>query len=171
MGVLPPKENYLIYLDAKKDPEILRFSNCHRDAVVHNANDKFTYRFTPNPLIESGSCLLQISALDSKGYHQFGAISFRDTSEDIEAAVYCNGKSMEYRGASVCQAKVGTTQVIEFKEPMQYKESKGCQVDALKKGQKFKFTVKEGYCLFLFRSENGGFHKLTTFGYNNIVKK
>ena len=172
-GVLPPDTTYLLALQSRKEPEIVRVSNCHRDVVLREVDDnELSYRFTPNRKVEDGSCLLQITFLDEKGYHQFAAVSFRDESESLPVSVYCNGSTVYYEGASVCQGKAGTLQAIEFDVPVEVLASSGCKLPTTKDdGYLWHFSVKEGYCVFDFKSEDDEFHRLTTFGYNNLVKQ
>jgi len=169
-GVLPKQASYHLEMRSKKDAEVIRVSNCHRDLVFYEGNDKFTYRFSPNMRIEDGSCLLLITFLDNKGFDQYGAISFRG-DETVPAVLSCNGVSVPALGASACQAKSGTMQGIEFKELMKVKAADGCELPQTNDGGKFWiYTVKTGFCLYLFKSDkNGEFHKLTTFGYNDVL--
>lgn len=168
-GVLPRLRAYPLAMRSRKEPELIRLSNCHRDSVFRDVDDKFSYEYVPNRLIESGSCILQITFLDSKGYHQFGAISFRD-DETLPADLSCNGSRIAYEGASVCQGKAGTLQVIQFEEPVQVKASKGCDKPSSDDDKAWEYPIKEGFCVYLFRSHSEEFHKLTTFGYTDFVK-
>lgn len=168
-GVLPPQDEYFIDFKFKTDPEILRLSNCHRDVVLYNVNKKYTFHYKPNPMIETGSCLLQITALDSKGRHQFGALSFQTKDESLEAVLYCNGSYVRSLGASVCQAKEGTTQVVRFLDDVMYKEADGCKLVRID-SKSFEITTHKDYCLYMFKDEKGRIHKLTTYGYTDIIK-
>ena len=168
-GVLPQAQAYHLELRSRKDPELIRVSNCHRDVVFRNEDDKFSYGYIPNRSVENGSCILQFTFLDSKGYHQFGAISFVD-GETLPAVLSCNGEKYHAVGASTCQAKVGTIQVIEFEKPLQAKASTGCELP-ISNGKAWQYKVKEDYCLYIFKSDSNEFHKLTTFGYNEVVNQ
>ena len=170
-GVLPPKKEYLLELRSRKEPEIVRLSNCHRDVVLRDVDDKLAYRFSPNPKVEAGSCILQVTFLDSKGYHQFGAIAFAQEGDDLLGFVACNGLEFSAEGASACQAKVATLQSIEFDKPVEVKASAGCKLPTSEDEYLWYYSIREGFCLYLFRTEDGEFHKLTTFGYNDFMKQ
>jgi len=170
MVVLPNKLSYDLKFDARENPEIVRISNCHRDVIFRYQKKHFSFRYTPNRRIENGSCALLVTFLDDKGRHQFGAISFRD-DETLPATVSCNGTNVKYDGASVCQAKSGTIQAIDFDVPVQVR-SMACTVPTGTDDRKhWTFATKDDFCLYVFKSDNGEVHKLTTFGYNEIMKQ
>ena len=170
-GVLPAADSYTLTLESRKEAELVRVSNCHRDVVFRDIDDeRFVYTYTPNGLIENGSCLLQFTFLDEKGFHQFGAISFIG-DETLPAVLSCNGALIEYRGASVCQRKSGTLHVAEFAEQVEVTSSKSCEAPTSENGRIWQYSIKKGFCLFLFKNERGEFHKLTTFGYNDFMKQ
>lgn len=170
-GVLPKKNAYRLRIKSRKEPELVRLSNCHRDVIDRDADDKYEYTYIPNRSIENGSCVLQITFLDSKGYHQFGAISFKDEDETLEAQIACNGEVMGTEGASVCQAKAGTLQIVSFDSYTEVRGSNGCKLPQSEDGYEWKYSVREGLCVFLFKSEDGSFHKHTTFGYTDILEQ
>lgn len=169
LGVLPKKKAYNLEIRAREKAELVRFSNCHRDFIDTKKRgwDEYSYYFEPNPSIEKGSCVLQITFLDAKGYHQFGAVSFVD-DETLPARLACNGEKKDRAGASTCQAKVGTLQTITFKDSTQVKST--CAKPKTKDSKLWTYAIEQGFCLFLFRSKAGEFHKLTTFGYEDIAK-
>lgn len=171
-GVLPKRSKYLLDIKSRKRPEIIRLSNCHRDLVYRgrDTSHKFKYDFIPNRKIENGSCLFQFSFLDSKGYHQWGAVSFVD-DETLKANLYCNGRASKTIGVSACQAKSGTIQVIELENESDVRGQKGCEKPTTKDGLAWSFKVKEGLCFYIFKSVEGDFHRLDTYGYNDIVKQ
>lgn len=169
-GVLPQQESYRLQLRSRKDPELVRISNCHRDLVFRDEDDKFSYTFVPNSKVESGSCILQFTFLDTKGYHQFGAITFRG-DESLPASMSCNGEKVETVGASACQAKAGTLQAIEFPSQVYLKTSEGCTKPVSEGRRSWEFVINEGYCIHLFKSDDDQFHKLTTFGYTDFMKQ
>lgn len=170
-GVLPKKNTYKLHIRSRKEPELVRLSNCHRDIIDRDVDDDYRYTYIPNDKIEDGSCILQITFLDSKGYHQFGAISFRDEDETLHAEVVCNGQVTGFEGASACQAKAGTLQIISFDSYTEVRGSEGCKLPHSTDGYEWKYSVRESLCVFYFKSEDGTFHKHTTFGYTDVLQQ
>jgi hypothetical protein len=172
-AVLEKSERYVLHFETEREPDLVRLSTCHRDVVLREELDEsFSYVYQPSKGIEDkGSCILQIATFDDKGHHEFGAVDFVD-DEDLMADVFCNGEQKQgISGASVCQARVGTMQVISFAFPVEVFSKEECKTPVSKDKQLFTYSVKEGYCIFLFSSEDGQLHRHTTFGYNGIMKK
>ena len=113
--------------------------------------------------------MMLITFLDDKGRHQFGSITFED-GENLPGLLQCNGAKQNNIGVSACQAKSGTFQAIDFGVPVRTSDKMlpGCN---LPKGVGKEWTIKvaEGFCMYVFESEHGAFHKLTTFGYNELI--
>ena len=171
MGVLPKKNSYELKFDARENPELVRISNCHRDVILRGQKKHLSFTYTPNQRVENGSCTLLVTFLDDKGRHQFGAVSFRD-DESLPATVSCNGRKDRFDGASICQAKSGTVQAIDFDVPVEARSGTGCAAPKGSEDRKqWNFTAKDDFCLYVFKSDGGEFHKLTTFGYNEIIKQ
>jgi hypothetical protein len=165
-------DEYPLFFETAKKPELVRISTCHRDVVLDDTGDEFSYRYIPSKGIEDqGSCILQIATFDDKGHHQFGAVDFLD-DETLMADIYCNGESeLAIIGATVCQARVGTDQVIEFATSVEVFAQETCKKPEEFGDGLFRYSMKEGYCIFLFKSEDGELHRHTTFGYTDIMKR
>lgn len=166
--ILPYQDKYSLKFESEHTPEFIRISNCHRDVIVQKPKKKFEYLFIPNRIIEKDSCLMQITVLDDKGHHQYGAISFVSKDEKLIGNLNCNGKNKQFFGASVCQAKAGTIQSISFKGHVHVHNN--CDDNTDFRDENFILNIKPGYCLYLFKDENALIHKLTTFGYNEILR-
>jgi len=172
MVALDYKDAYHLTFEAKEVPKNIRVSNCHRDLLFENVKTKkFVYYFEPTHL-ERGDCLLHVTFLDANNKHQYGAVSFRDDGENVPAIVQCNGAVQKTYGASVCQARAGTIQGIDFSVKMRGKtETPDCEQPTRtdKVGNAWQLPVKSEVCLYLFESEDGDLHKLTTFGYDDFI--
>ncbi len=171
LGVLPAKDEYKFEIKSRHNPDIVRISNCHRDLPIRDQKKNFQYAFIPNKLIEKGSCVLRFTFLDSKGYHQFGAVAFKEPEDNLAASISCNGAApYEMVGDSTCQGKAGTIQVISFKE-----ETKVQTVCPMPRYDadfgRWYVTLPEGDCLYRFSTKGGEYHKLVTFGYNDIINQ
>jgi hypothetical protein len=173
------KKTYNLILEPKVKLSFLRASNCHRDWAAHNPvtatgglfkKITYLYRYEPNPRVENNSCVLLISALDSNGKHQFAAITFREPDETITAKVHCNGTVKDHYGASICQAKAGTTQGIDLFEAVDVRAAQGCPVPTKVGPNKYNYVIQPDLCLYMFRQKDGFFHKHTTFGYKELIK-
>lgn len=166
--ILDRKANYQLLLLARVNPENIRISNCHRDVLLYDQKNQFTYFFEPNENLEL-DCILQIKFHDSEGRHQFGAIAFKN-GETLPAIVQCNGSTDNFVGASVCQSKSGTTEVIEFGVEVKVVKGSGCLAES-KDLKKWFLTSKSGFCQYRFVSKTGSEHKHQTFGYDEILKR
>ena len=170
VGVLEKKKYYRFLIESRRNPSIIRISNCHRDEIFYDQKKKFYYDFKPNPVIENGKCLMQITVLDSKGRHQFGALAFKD-GERLPAIVQCNGETDNEVGSSFCQAKSNTYQALTFGVPVKVVPSDGCEAKSKDSLKEWVVKAKSGYCQFRFVSRTGSAHKLVTFGYDELIKR
>ena len=170
-GSLPKASSYQFLIEARKEPEIVRISSCHRDVVIRDPGDeRFSYKYIPSKNIEdNGSCILQIATFDEKGRHQFGAVDFLD-DETLSANIYCNGNKYPRIGVSTCQARAETLQAIEFKENVEVFAGGDCVKPTSEDGLIYTYSVRQGYCIFVFSSETA-IHRHTVFGYNDIMKR
>lgn len=167
-AVLPEKERYQFTFLSRKSPEKIRISNCHRDAVFAGERSIFKFDYWPDSIVERDSCIMHVRFLDKSGYHSFGAITFK-SDEKLKSVVHCNGKKTSYIGASVCQAKVGTTQAIAFeKNDILVKSSNRCSTPE-KLDSQFLFKIDRGFCIYAFKNTRGEYHRLTTFGYTDFI--
>ena len=170
-GIAPNRRSYTIHFEAREAPEVVRISNCHRDVVLRDQKKKITYNYVPNPGVESGSCILEVTFLSSAGRHQFGAIDFRE-DEELPAMIQCNGSIMKATGASTCQAKSGSIQAIDFSVEVTGRSlTTGCTNPTSDDNRHWKITAEDDFCVYGFRSKDGTVHRLTTFGYNALIKQ
>lgn len=167
VAVLPKALSYKIEFKAKNDAKIMRISNCHRDVIKNIDDDKFEFSYTPNPLLERGSCVLLVSFLEKKTRHQFGLVDFID-DEALLATTHCNGEKKQYFGVSVCQAKAGTMLAISFEENTFVKSRSSCLQPIFVDVKTYKIKAQPGLCLYVFKSVKNEYHRLTVFGYNDF---
>ena len=90
----------------------------------------------------------------------------------LEAIVGCDGKIEPAVGVSTCQGKTATTQVISFHVKTEVKAiNEDCKLPVSKDGMIWRYSLRQGECIFEFRSENEDFHKTWTYGYNDYMKR
>lgn len=171
-GSLPKRDKYNILIKSRKKTDFVRITNCHRDIIMREVKTReFYYTIVPNNAVEDGSCIINIWFLNEDGGNEFGALSLTVDHETIPASVSCNGEIGTYAGASVCQAKTGTTQMVVFNKEVMAKASNGCGPINTDDYKTWKYQIKQNFCLYLFKNESEELHKHTSFGYNEIVPK
>jgi hypothetical protein len=158
---------------SEREPELVRISTCHRDVFLKDdLDEEFSYEYVPAEGIEdSGSCILQVAAFDSQGFHEFGAVDFVD-DETMSADLYCNGEYLpDTVGASVCQARAAALQVIKFRQAVELVSRDNCPEPYTVDSKLYSYPIKEGYCIYLFFNAAGEMHRHTTFGYNGDIRE
>jgi len=170
-GVLPARPTYRFKIKTSKNPESLHIKTCHRDEVFRKLKKSFHYEYRPIDGIENeGSCLLQIALFDTNGHHQWAAIDFYG-DEKLPAFMACNGRIIFHNGATVCQGRNGSVQRINFREETDVMAVTDCDVPETFDNKEYFITLEESYCLYAFYGhESGDLHRLTTFGYNSVMK-
>lgn len=169
-GVFPERQQYNFHINSRHNPDRVRISNCHRDETLYSQSKNFSYKFTPNKLVERGNCILHFNFFDANGYHQFGSVVFNQKADTLQAKLSCNGVPPTFfEGTSTCQGKVDTVQAISFHENVRVVGE--CPLPKSEDGKFWLFKLTEGTCLYTFKSDKDEFHSLTTFGYNEIIKR
>jgi hypothetical protein len=181
--VVPRAEKYKIRIKtgAKMDLQILK--TCHREEESEGLGRTEKFYFTPNKGIEDvGDCHLRIATLEyGKGRHSFALIDFENPQMfNLRANVRCSGKNWTSNGVTVCQAKQGLWQEIEFEEEVQLHpdlqagrislSNAKCEV-FLGKFKKLRYKASNRECGYVFRSDSGRRHKLTSVGYEELLLK
>lgn len=169
-GVLPRKKAYSFKFEGDSVAKKVRISNCHRDPSLSKDLKKIVpYEFIPSQRAElNGDCVMTVTYLSAAGRHQFGAVTFVD-DETLPAKLECNGSRRNTDGVSACQARAGTLQTIDFSVKVAGQTiTPGCNQPQSDNNLDWNITASEGFCLYVFRTDDKDFHRLTTFGYNEI---
>lgn len=187
VAVLPEMASYDLHIAAKGDLDLFTFTNCHRDENSENAwnvtetRRNFLFRkttekkkeikltFKPTALESSGFCPVFIGGFEElKGRHSWGLIDFESSVNKLQAGVECNGETKVATGVSVCQSKTGLIQRIQFGVHVRVSPDPECAIGKTE-GEIFEFEIKKGQCVYAFMSDAGEIHRLTTFGYEQVL--
>ena len=178
MGVLDGSAPYNIKIESEGDLDVVTITNCHKE-IIHEGTPKRkglfrgifgkknkSYSFVHNPegLELREPCPLILSAFSKDGRHSFGYLSLGSSEATRKATLQCNGRTQEYIGSSICQAKFGLIQKISFDDDVLY--SSDCAPDG--KASEFEIEIKKGFCHHSFMDRNRKFHDLTTYGYETF---
>lgn len=186
VAVIAHAASYDIKLESPIDIDLLTITSCHRDFSADQTDKAhwfkkkrgYEYIYTPAPLIEDqGSCLLRLGQFSaSKGRETLGVLDFATTLETIPAENDCDGRVYKSTGVSICQAKVGTYQVLRFQQKVQVANSDPkCQFTTID-GMNWAYLVPAGECVTAFSGvpTTGSvpgpmtFHRHTVIGYTDI---
>lgn len=180
-GVAVPKKasQYEIKIKARGKIDMLTITTCHREEKFEepssgwfSSGKSFTYIYKPNKDIEdTRGCMLDIGAYEKLGgRHSWGVIDFETLTETLASSLKCNGVETRTRGSSICQAKAGLVQKIEFTEVVKTSpDSEICSVMTSEDGKSFTYIMPLGECTFFFGTKDGKFHRHTTYGYESIL--
>jgi hypothetical protein len=181
--VAPKADSYTMQIDAQGKLDLFTLTTCHREQTREKAGEKGWFKdksrvaleFIPVPGIESGgfACPLELGGYEQvKGRHSWALIDFEDPGTDLPAKLKCNGSESNTRGVSICQSRQGLVQEITFSEPVLAAEKGVCApMKASADGKRFQFEMPKGQCTFRFLTRSGAerWHRLTTFGYEQIL--
>lgn len=185
MAVLPGQASYDLHIKAKGDLDLFTFTNCHREEVSEDAwNVQETKRtfifkkqvdkkkeikltFRPTELEKDGPCPIFVAGYEeSKGRHSWAFIDFENEENRLISEVQCNGETKMFTGVSVCQARAGLLQRIKFS--VNVKTSPDCPIRIINDFE-YEIEIPLGECVYTFMSESGETHRLTTFGYEQVL--
>lgn len=168
---------YKISIDATGTLDLFTYQTCNREYTQEEAGSfldgsKVSFKYVPVSEIETTrTCPIELAGYEKKrGRHSWGLIDFESEEFQLEARVVCNGKQSYPVGVSICQAKEGLIQEIQFPGDVvtAFTDTK-CTMTT-KDNRTFRFEMPRGACLFLYKSKGTGkMHKLTTFGYQEIL--
>lgn len=187
VAVLPESSSYDIHIIAKGDLDLFTFTNCHRDENSENAwnvtetSRNFIFKkttslkkeikltFKPTPLEKDGVCPVFIGGFEEeKGRHSWGLIDFEDANHKLIGSMECNGELNTSTGVSICQSRAGLIQRITFGVKVRVLPEAECDLGKTE-GESFEFGIKKGQCVYAFMSDSGALHRLTTFGYEQVL--
>lgn len=176
--VLELKESYDFHLKGNGDLDNLQYYTCHRHRFYYDAGnvktkvwwwtrtekDEFVFTYTPTRT-EKGFCPLTIAAFNKKGKHSYYYYDFKQKEYNLRATIYCNGKAWSDSGVTVCEAKTGLIQSIEFKEKVYIT---GSCLDKVLEGKFFSFKVVKDRCTYFAKTPKGRKHRFTLLGYERV---
>lgn len=187
VAVLPELASYDLHIVAKGDLDLFTFTNCHRDENSENAwnvtetrrtfifkktvdkKKEIKLTFKPTSLEKDGVCPAFIGGFEElKGRHSWGLIDFEDSAHKLQAAIECNGETKVMGGVSICQSRAGLVQRIQFGVKVRVSPEPECDLGKTE-GEIFEFSIKKGQCVYAFMSEGGDLHRMTTFGYEQVL--
>lgn len=176
-GVLPRAAYYDLKMIPKADMDLLLIRSCHREIVTEKASgglfkkNAYSFYYEPVNHIENvGACPVKVDALESGSNQYSGAwVDFEDPKFQLPYRLYCNGQSKNVNGVGVCQARVGTTQVVAFDSPVRWAPAmpETCKMPVLREGY-YELSISVGECSYVFDAQSGA-GRLTTLGYQDIV--
>ena len=174
----PRKESYRFHIKAHGTFDLFTFSTCHREETSEDYRKKWWGRynreargvFLPVRGIEDEYCPVYIGAYDRGGQHSWGFVDFQTADAQMPAKLSCGGDMGYLRGVSVCQARKGLIQVIEFDRPVQlFLNSGDCHIDVPEDGMTWVFPMPRGECVKVFFDEDDNIHRLTLLGYDRVI--
>lgn len=152
--------------------DVFKLISCHRHEVWFDTKKKVEFTYSPKPLeaADGRLCALKLAAFDDKLENAWAYIDFHG-DESLAATVSCNGaKDYEAVGVSVCQSMTGLVQLVRFKDEVDYFTTDECP-EPQKTPVGYEITLARGKCLYLFQREDGAIHRLTTFGYDDVIMR
>lgn len=167
----PNKKAYKIKIRSKVSVELLKINTCHREETALKIGRKHEYTYVVTPLEQSRPCPMEIGAFDTKGKHAWAFIDFyRGGIENLSATLSCNGAATKSTGASLCQARAGLLQMIQFNEAVKVKSpSKDCSVPQSRDGKIWKVKISPKKCIYVFYKSSKSIHRLTTLGFQDYL--
>jgi hypothetical protein len=173
-GVVPAANKYDIQVEAPGKLNFFRYFTCNRDEGGENEWVKWfkkhqgKFSFSPNELEES-DCTLEMEAWEkAPGRHSWAYFDFNH-GEALEAKVICDGDTYMSKGVTVCEAKKGTIQALEFKEYVLFEELEENTCELERRGNTFFITASSGKCYYVFTNKKIEVHRYTLLGYDEIA--
>lgn len=178
--VLPKAVTYDFKFTSKARMDLFTLQSCHREWVLYKegggwfgrGNKEVSYEYEPQDGIENiGACPLILGGYDKEsGLHSWGFVDFEDESTNMPVLLNCNGKQVKYGGVSICQARVGLSQMIRFEEEVIVKPDPECDGFDHHSGFIFELIVKPEECVYAFKGiKTNNVHRMTVLGYQDIV--
>lgn len=158
----------------------LTVTSCHRQFTTEppggtgwlfwKKKQTYAYRYEPMDLEREVGCHVEIGALDkTDGKHGFGFVDFRHPSLALPARLYCNGVEQQGMGLTVCEARAGLEQQIEFDDPVDAVARDGCPEPKLLEPGKYTYEMPSGQCQWAFRDRLGRIHRHVGLGFEKLL--
>lgn len=139
-----------------------------KDSIIKKKQIKIFFRPTQIEQ-DKNACPMFLSAYErGKGRHSFGIIDFKRSNFNLEASVECDGVTTAQAGVSLCQGKINSFQRIKFKDTPELFASDKCKQDIRPTANGFEIMIKKDLCVYLFKGNNQ-YHRLTTFGFEDVL--
>ena len=124
-GVLVVNKAPVYEIDITLDDraELIKLTTCHREIIVERGSfkskisHKVSFRIQAG-IENEGFCTINIGAFDLQGQHAWGLVEIKN--ETLPATQFCNGEARRWDGVSICQARKGLIQRIQFDQPVNY---------------------------------------------------
>jgi hypothetical protein len=176
--VVPQNSPYTFNIEAKGALDMLDFQTCHRDIIKEKAgnggifgNDKKAkIDYIPVSGIEdTGDCDIIASGYNIKGKHSWAYLAIESSKYTLPAFIKCDGSMYNSRGLTICQAKTGLEEKIEFASQVGYIPQKNCPVKT-EDDKNFTFFPNKGECVIIFKSKiSEKFHRLVIIGFESVL--
>lgn len=160
---------YNIKFELPTKPFLVKITSCHREVILQDPGSSFEYAYLPVPGLEDvGLCYLDITSYSSSGLVQWGSIDF-SLEKGLNALVGCNGEHALTNGATYCQSRHNLIQTLAFAHSVKHRVSQGCPAPEVTDNDRFyKIPLAKGTCLYVF-SDGSADHRLTTYGYDEVL--
>lgn len=144
------------------------FSTCHRDIKLRQPRGKWVWYYVPMMFIENiDSCIMVHKQINNKGNEHYAIVNFT-SGEDLITDMSCNGVRTAEAGASICQARSGTEQMLWFRESVQGFTDDACNPLFERTGFQMKYTMTGNFCAYLFKNAQGKIHRHVSYGYTKL---
>lgn len=133
------------------------------------AGKSMQYYFRPDRKERDDSCAnLMIAIYDKNSLAAWGFLDFRNPAANFPAKFTCNATDWNFAGVSVCSAKAGTIQQINFGDPVDdYRTEDSCHLKKVSNTE-FEFQPAIGWCRTSFM-RNKLFHDVIINGYDEVL--
>lgn len=169
--VAPKQASYKMVFTFSSEAAVVKLTTCHREETFRNVKS-VNYEYKPQRNLEdSGSCLFEVASFNTSGQDSWGLIDFQTDDEQMYANQGCNGQSWLAKGVSLCQSKSGLTQTITFQKPVRVTYPERCPKMTTTDQQNFYYEIAQDRCVYLFSAGPKDLHRLTTFGYQDVLLK
>lgn len=175
LTVLPVHKKYEFVFKSEGFIDTFTIKTCHQyrtivdDSIIKRKYVKITY--IPSDLESTKrACPLFVHAYEKgKGRHSFGMIDFQRPFFSLKSKVSCNGTDGYFNGVSVCQSERGLIQQIAFDEKSSVEIQAKCSSPTTKDNKTYQIKLSKGFCSYVFVSESGEWHRLTTYGFEKVL--
>jgi hypothetical protein len=173
VAVLPEQGPYDITVETGGTIDLVKLETCHRFVATEPKGKSFLFHYEPLAGLEDiEGCPVKIEALEKeRGRHGWAFMDRKTPGATLPAKTSCNGEVKDVLGVSICQAKAGLNQRIEFPVPVAAVAEKGCELVPSSGGKIFDYVAVEGECVFAFVEKGGAgrAHRHWALGFKDIV--
>ena len=188
-GVLPFMDQYRITIPGGKNVTMFTTRSCHEEATTENPSkglkknkDIITIDYVPT--IERGeACPLYFSKYSKNQKYSTALVVFEHPEYQLDATLHCNGYVTQHRGVSICHAREGLVQRLDFSEPVAFGDPVNGPADrteanpicpklplAADKMSTGLFLQPNRECIYpIVGLKSGKVHQFYTVGYEEII--